>query len=196
VSALAEVRQRAEIPISDDRRSRGVDMTYEFATHQIPTTGIISIRDQIVPDAFPAFLGGAFPELFEFVGRHGIATLGHPFVMYHAFGPDVIDAEVCVPVAAPGPTTDRIQARTLPATEVVRTLHIGPYEELGSAYAALTEWVSDHGFVSGAPVRERYLTGVTDDVPPSAYRTELDMPIEPAATAAASDRQDPVGSVR
>jgi effector-binding domain-containing protein len=190
------VRWREEIPISDDRRSRGVDMTYEFATHQIPATGIISIRDQIVPDAFPAFLGGAFPELFEFVGRHGIATLGHPFVMYHAFGPDVIDAEVCVPVVAPGPTTDRIQARTLPATEVVRTLHIGPYEELGSAYAALTEWVSDHGFVSGAPVRERYLTGVTDDVPPSAYRTELDMPIEPAATAAAADRQDPVGSVR
>jgi effector-binding domain-containing protein len=172
-------------------------MTYEFATHQVPATGIISIRDQIASDSLPAFLGGAFPELFTFAVRHGVATIGPPFVLYHAFGPDGIDAEVCVPGAAPGPTDDRIRSRTLPACEIVRTLHVGPYEGLGSAYAALTEWVTDHGYACAAPVRERYLTGVTDDVPPSAYRTELDMPIEPAATTAAPDRAgDPVGSIR
>lgn len=171
-------------------------MTYEFATHQVPATGIISIRDQIAPDALPAFLGGVFPELFAFVGRHGVAATGHPFVMYHAFGPDLIDAEVCVPVAAPGPADERIRSRTLPACEIVRTLHVGPYEDLGSAYAALTDWVADHGYVSHAPIRERYLTGVTDDVPPSAYRTELDMPIEPAATTTADRAPEPVGSVR
>jgi effector-binding domain-containing protein len=159
-------------------------MTYEFAAHRIPAMEIISIRDQVAPDAFPTFLSEVFPELFEFVGRHGVPATGHPFVIYHAFGPEQIDAEVCVPVAAPGPADDRILARTLAAVTVVRTLHVGPYEELGSAYAAMTEWVTDHGYASAGPVRERYLTGVADDVPPSSYRTELDLPVDEVTTEA------------
>jgi effector-binding domain-containing protein len=165
-------------------------MTYEIATHEIPEMEIISIRDKIAPDAIPAFLGGAFSDLFGYVERHGVVATGHPFVMYHAFGPDQIDAEVCVPVTAPGPLDARIKARTLPAANVVRTLHVGPYEDLGQAYAALTEWIGDHGYVSVAPVRERYLTGVTDDVPPSGYRTELDLPVD--AVGAEATTRTPV----
>ena len=156
-------------------------MTYEFATHRIPETEILSIRDQVEPDAFPAFLGSVFPELFTHVGRHGVIATGHPFVIYHAFGPELIDAEVCVPVAGPTTSDERIRSRVLLEATVVRTVHVGPYEELGGAYAALSEWVSDHGFVGTGPVRERYLTGVSDDVPPSAYRTELDQPVEPVS---------------
>lgn len=166
-------------------------MTYEFATHHIPETEILSIRDQVEPDTFPAFLGRVFPELFGHVGRHGVIATGHPFVIYHAFGPELIDAEVCVPVAGPVAPEGRIEARTLPEATVVRTVHVGPYEELGAAYTALTEWVDDHGYVGVGPIRERYLTGVSDDVPPSEYRTELDQPIGPVTADAASETVDP-----
>ena len=56
-------------------------MTYEFTTHEISTQQVLSIRDQVEPDAFPAFLGGAFPELYTHVGRHGAVPTGHPFVI-------------------------------------------------------------------------------------------------------------------
>jgi effector-binding domain-containing protein len=154
-------------------------MTYEFTTHEIVEQQVLSIRDRVEPDAFPAFLGGAFPELFTHVGRHGAVPTGHPFVIYHAFGPELIDAEVCVPIAGRAPIDGRITMHSLPATTVIRTLHVGPYEELGSAYAALSEWVADHGLVATEPVRERYLVGVGDDVPPETYRTELDQPVAP-----------------
>ena len=171
-------------------------MTYECTIHEIPDLPILSIRDQVDPDAFPAFLGGVFPELFGHVGRHGVIAAGHPFVIYHAFGPELIDAEVCVPVSGPAPVDGRILARTLAAATIVRTLHVGPYEELGSAYAALGEWVGDHGYHAAGPIRERYLTGVGDDVPPSTYRTELDMPIIPATAevdAPTVESRPPVG---
>ncbi len=160
-------------------------MPYEFTTHEIPAMDILSIREHVEPDRFPGFLGGAFPELFTHVGRHGIVATGQPFVIYHAFGPELIDAEVCVPVIGPAPTEGRIAASALAAATVIRTLHVGPYEELGGAYAALSEWVDDHGYQAVGPIRERYLTGIGDDVSPSDYRTELDMPVEVVAAEAA-----------
>lgn len=152
-------------------------MTYEFAIHEQPAVDVLSIRDQVPADTFPAFLGVAFPELFGHIGRHGVAVIGHPFVIYHAFGPAVIDAEVCVPYAGAAPTDARIRSRELAATTIVQTLHVGPYEALGEAYAALAEWVDDHGYASAGPVRERYLFGVSDTADPADYRTELDQPV-------------------
>ena len=159
-------------------------MTYEFEIHRMPEMGIISIREGVDEATFPTFLARAFPELFEHVGRHGVIAIGHPFVIYHAFGPERIDAEVCVPVAGPAPVDDRIKAHVLPETTIVRTTHVGPYEELGTAYQALSEWVDDHGYAAAGPIRERYLTGPSLEVPPSEYRTEIDMPIQPVAVEA------------
>lgn len=168
-------------------------MTYEFAIHRTPETAIISIRDQVEEARFPAFLAMAFPELFAHVGRHAVIATGHPFVIYHAFGPDRIDAEVCVPVAGPAPVDERIQAHVLPEVTIVRTLHVGPYEELGAAYQALHEWVGDHGYAPAGPIRERYLTGPAEMLPPAEYRTEIDMPVVPADERATIDLPDPAG---
>ena len=169
-------------------------MTYDFAIQAIPAMAVLSIRDRVAMGDFQAFLGGAFPELFAHIGRHGVIATGHPFVLYHAFGPELIDAEVCVPVAGPAPASDRIATRTIAAATVVRTVHLGLYEELGTAYAALAEWLDDHGYAVAGPVRERFLTGVADDVPPDLYRTELDQPVVPLeASVDAAERRAPVG---
>jgi effector-binding domain-containing protein len=169
-------------------------MAYEFTTHEIPAMDILFVRDAVAADGFPAFLGGAFPELYAHVERHRITPAGHPFVIYHAFGPDRIDAQVCAPILGPASGGGRLQIGTIPAATVVRTSHVGRYEDLGSAYAALSEWVADHRLTPGGPIRERYLTGVGDGVPPEAYRTELDQPIEPAPVVSATDApQAPVG---
>ena len=154
-------------------------MPYEFALHQVPEMTILTIRQSVDEAGFPGFLGAAFPELFTHTGSHGVIVTGHPFVIYHAFGPDAIDAEVCVPVAGPAPEAGRITARTLPAATVVRTLHVGPYDELGQAYAALEAWAGDHGFAAAGPHRERYLNGPDATSSPADYRTEIDMPVIP-----------------
>jgi effector-binding domain-containing protein len=167
-------------------------MTYEFAIHHTPETAIISIRERVEEGEFPAFLGLAFPELFGHVGRHGVIATGHPFVIYHAFGPDRIDAEVCVPVAGPAPVGDRIKAHVLPAATIVRTLHVGPYEELGAAYQALSEWVGDHGYATAGPIRERYLNGPAEMISPADYRTEIDLPVVPVAAETPTDAPEPV----
>ena len=158
-------------------------MEYVIATRELGPQEVFSIRDQIAPSEIPGFLQGAFAELFRRLGLLGVPPAGHPFVIYHAFGPSEIDAEVCVPISQAATATGRIESRQLPAMTVARTLHVGPYEELGAAYRALTDWVERHGLEAGGPVQERYLNGPGDGAIATDYRTEVEIPIVRAEVA-------------
>jgi effector-binding domain-containing protein len=158
-------------------------MDYVIATRELARQPIVSIRDRRRQADIPGFLGEAFGELFGRLELLGVKPAGHPFVIYHEFGADGIDAEVCVPVAGSVAAAGRIQARLLPAMSVANTMLVGRYEDLGAAYGALTEWVLRNGLEPAGPVQERYLNGPGDLVPPSEYRTEVEVPVVPAAAA-------------
>jgi effector-binding domain-containing protein len=159
-------------------------MTYDISRRVIPDQRILSIRDRMVQSELPAFLGRSFGELFSHLRLLGVEAQGEPFVIYHAFGWDDTDAEVCVPIGAEVVASGRITGRLLEGQSVAQTLHVGPYEELATAYAAVTAWIRRNGFEAAGPVRERYLNGPADAVSPTAYRTILEMPIVEAAVLA------------
>ncbi len=154
-------------------------MDYQFVKRDVAKQPIVSIRDRRVPTDIPTLLGEAFPELFGRLRLLGATPAGPPFVIYHEFGPDAIDAEVCVPVSEAVSATGSIQSRVLPAATLAGTIHIGRYEELEAAYAAITGWIRESGFETAGPVQERYLNGPGDDVLPAAYVTQIEIPIVP-----------------
>lgn len=151
-------------------------MPYEFTVHELPEQPVLSIRSSVPASDIPKFFGRAFADLYGHVGLLGLAPTGHPFVLYHAFG-DAIDMEVCVPIAREVSATGRIRSRTLEPVTVARTLHAGPYDELGVAYEALNHWIGEHDFEAAGPPRERYLNGPDTVKDPEGYRTEIEMPI-------------------
>ncbi len=159
-------------------------MTYDISRREVPDQPIVSIRDRVTPSEMPAFIGRSFGELFGHLRLLGVEPRGEPFVIYHAFGPDEIDAEVCLPIIGDVVATGRITARVLPGATVAETLHVGPYDELATAYGALVIWIGQNGFEAVGPVRERYLNEPGPDVPPAAYRTIIEMPIAEAAVMA------------
>jgi effector-binding domain-containing protein len=152
-------------------------MTYSIATHDLARQPIVSIRERHERADLPAFLGGAFGRLFSRLEELGVSPAGPPIVMYHQFGLDDVDAEVCVPIDQTIATSGPIQARVLPAVTVAGTVHVGRYEDLRAAYAALTEWLMRSGFDAAGPVQERYLRGPGDGVQPADYRTVVEIPI-------------------
>ena len=159
-------------------------MDYLVTTHHVQPQAIVSIRVRRKPDELPGFLQTAFPELLGRLRLVGVSPSGPPFVIYHEFGIEGIDAEVSVPIGEPFAAAGRIQTRGLPAMTVARTVHVGPYEKLEDAYAAVSEWIRGHGFEATGPVWERYLNGPGERVASSEYRTEVEMPIVPLAVAA------------
>lgn len=156
-------------------------MGYDVIQQDLRPQPVISIRERLGQGQLQAFFGRAFADLYAHIGRHGVPPRGEPFVIYHAFGPDGVDAEVCLPVPTLLPETERVGYHELPAVTVVETLHVGPYDELGRAYQALSDWIHDHGLEAAGPVRERYLNEPGPGVPPTTYRTIVQVPIAPAA---------------
>ena len=159
-------------------------MDYEVTTLDAPEQAVVSIREQRPQDDLPAFLRGAFAELFGYLRELRVAPAGPPMVLYFGFGPDGVDAEVCVPIATTVAPRGRVGSRSLPAMTVARTLHVGRYEELRAAYAAVSTWAQSRGFEVAGPFQERYLNGPGDGVTPSEYRTEIEVPVARAAVAA------------
>ena len=160
-------------------------MEYEIATRELPARPIMSIRDRRSKADIPEFIGRSFGELFGRLGLLGVTPAGPPFVIYHEFADDAIDAEVCVPIAGVVAANGHIQARTLPPVTVATTLHVGPYEELGAAYTALTDWVARSGREPVGPMEECYLNGPADVATAAEYRTEIALPVSPVAAAIA-----------
>lgn len=158
-------------------------MGYTIVTRELAPQAIVSTRDRRPKDDIPAFLGASIGELFGRLGLLGVEPAGPPFVLYHEFGPDEIDAEACVPVMQIDADSGTVQARVLPAVTVASTLHVGRYEDLGAAYAALTDWIASHGFDIAGAVQERYLNGPGDQLRPEDYRTEVEIPVTPKAAA-------------
>ena len=159
-------------------------MMYQITRREVPAQAILSIRERLAVSELPAFFGRAWGELYHHLKALGVDPSGGPFALYHAFGPDGIDAEACVPYIGDITASGRITARVLPAATVAETLHVGPYDELTNAYDAVHDWVAGEGFESVGPQREIYLTEPGPDVPPSTYRTVIQLPIKDVAVLA------------
>ena len=159
-------------------------MSPAIAVHQVEPQAFVSVREHCEQREIPGFVQRAFGVLFRCLGEMSIAPSGRPFVIYHAFGPDGVDAEVALPVRERIPETEQVMNGALPALCVARVVHLGPYGAIGQAYAALATWIEDHGCQASGLVLERYLVGPGDGVPASQFRTEIEMPLVQEAVAA------------
>lgn len=153
-------------------------MVYEVTTRTLPRQVLVTIRSRVPQGKLPGFIGDSFGRIFSALPTLRATPVGAPFLIYHDFGPDEIEAEACVPVDRTNTPEDPLSAQVQRAGTVAVTLHVGPYAGLRFAYEALTDWIANHGYRQAGPIRERYLTGPGDRLEPSEYRTEMEVPIE------------------
>jgi effector-binding domain-containing protein len=153
-------------------------MEYDVSVRDVVAQPIVSIRTHTSLARMAEFMGSAYGELFQLMGRQGVPPAGPPFAVYHdpEFKEDDIDVEAGVPVAEPVASVGRVVGGELRAGPVAFTHHLGPYEEIGGAYSALTAWVQAKGREIDGPPREFYIVGV-GQAEPSGYRTEVQFPI-------------------
>jgi effector-binding domain-containing protein len=118
----------------------------------------LAIRSEVT-NGIPAVVDTAFPQLFSWLGQHGIEPAGPPFIRYlevdHQGEP--LEIEVAAPIANGAQEgDDTVRADTLPAGRYVTALHTGPYRseqvpDLVDAQAALRTWTEQEGIATGRP---------------------------------------------
>ena len=55
-------------------------------------------------------------------------------------------------------------------------MHIGPYDTVGPAYEALTQYVKANGYEPAGPAYEFYFSG--PETPPEEIRTQIAFPVK------------------
>jgi effector-binding domain-containing protein len=118
----------------------------------------LAIRSEVT-NGIPAVVDRTFPQLFAWLGEHGIEPAGPPFIRYlevdHQGEPREI--EVAAPVANDGQQGDgTVRADTLPAGRYATLIHTGPYRhddvpDLVDAQAAMRAWIEEEGIATGRP---------------------------------------------
>jgi len=99
-------------------------------------------------------------ELESWMRSKGVRAAGNPFALYYdnpeGRDPEELRSEVCIPVEAPFPSSERVKFKEFPQTEVAETRHLGPPEKFAETYGPFLEWLLNNGFQIVGPAREFY----------------------------------------
>jgi effector-binding domain-containing protein len=129
-----------------------------------------------------AIIGQIYGRIMAYVGEMGAAPAGAPFVAYYNMDMDNLDIEVGFPVNRPLASLGDLIGGVLAAGDYATCLHIGPYDQLGPAYAALTAYVQEQGRIA-AGVAYEYYYNAPGEVPPEQLQTLVAFPLQPLVRA-------------
>jgi effector-binding domain-containing protein len=104
-------------------------------------------------------MGPGYRELMDAVAAQGITPAGPWFTHHLRMDPDIYDFKIGVPVTAPIAAVGRVMPGELPAATVATTVYVGPYEELGAAWADFGAWITAQGHTVGREFWECYVDG-------------------------------------
>lgn len=92
-------------------------------------------------------------EVWEFMRSSGLPRPGHNLALYLD---GEINLEVGVEMAEPFTGNERVICSSTPDGKVATTAHIGPYNRLGEAHAAIQNYCAAHGHQLAGPSWEVY----------------------------------------
>lgn len=137
-----------------------------------------------VPMANLGQVADRIPEIFGWLGAHGMAPAGPPFFRYHVIDMErQLQVEVGVAVASPVEGEGEVRAGTLPAGRFAVMTHTGAPPTLVDATAELLRWAESRGLawdVTETDAGEKwgcriefYLTDPAEQPDLSKWQTQL-----------------------
>lgn len=149
-------------------------MQYQIEIRETPPVRVAYMKYR----GIAAEANKVFPNVFKAVRGK---TNGAPFFSYLAMNPETKqgDMELCVPTAE-NPTGSGIEIKEMPRIKAVCITHVGSYETLPLAYAAIDKYAADNGLLLEPPFREVFIKGpgMLMKGNPDKYITEIQFPIK------------------
>jgi effector-binding domain-containing protein len=110
-----------------------------------PSQPYVGIRDRVTMATLAALID-RLPEVFQWIGEHGLAPAGAPFFRYHVIDMErELDITVGVPLAAAVEGDEKVGAGELPAGRYLTTAYTGHPDRLIWVTRDFLFWANDHG---------------------------------------------------
>jgi len=155
-------------------------MTYSIQKTTLSAQPVLVIRRSIKRSEIAATIAECLHKIFLAAQQSGIALMGPPFMRCVETGPGLMTVEPGVRIngaaanVAPG---GEVVLETLPGGEAATTVHMGKYEDLPEAYAAIQHWMKAEGLQMGGAPWEMYVTDPGDYPDPKDWKTEIYWPL-------------------
>jgi AraC family transcriptional regulator len=165
-------------------------MSYTVTKVELVPQPVIVGRKRVKRSDIAVTIAQVLPQVFMFAQQHGIALTGLPFTRYVEIGAGLITLEPGMRVAGSGQDTipidpawltgtgeANVRADTLPGGPAAFTTHMGQYDKLPDAYAAIEQWMETHSVTPASAPWESYVTDPGDYPNPADWKTELFWPV-------------------
>lgn len=143
---------------------------------QTESQPVVKIHTHTPVEGLPQSLGRAFTALEAYLGGVGEPPAGPPFVAFYNQDMQNLEIEIGFPVVNPVPGRGDILSGDIPAGRYAACLYTGPYVGMPSAYRALTEWTSEHGYQPSGVSYEYYLND-PGKTAPQDLQTRIVLPL-------------------
>jgi effector-binding domain-containing protein len=147
-------------------------MEYDVEVRTLAPTHTAAVRERVAWAAIPETVGRAFGEVMAYLEAHDMTPTGVVYGRYVPLG-DVVDVEAGFAVGERIDGEGRVQPRELPGGEAAVALHVGPYDTVAEAYAAVERWMNTNGRTAAGAAWEVYLTPPEEQPP----KTEVVFPL-------------------
>lgn len=143
-----------------------------------PRVHTLSVRFRAPVQDLPQHFGRIYGRVLEYLILLGEAHAGAAFAAYHNMDMQDLDVEAGFPVSRPLAAMGDIHPGEIPGGLFAIGHYTGPYDRLGPAYTALTEFIQQQGYAICGPAFEWYLNG--PETPPEDLKTDIVFPVMPA----------------
>jgi effector-binding domain-containing protein len=150
-------------------------MAHTCTIEQQPPLPTLCVKTRTPVTEIGAVLGKAFGEIMSTINARGAAPIGMPYVAYRNMDMADLDVEIGFPVSKPVAGAGRVEPGTLPGGAWASTLHVGPYADVGPAWADLQAFIRAQGKTAAPTGYEFYFDG--PDTPPDRIRTRVAFPL-------------------
>ncbi len=149
-----------------------VEESYFDAIHALTITDTILMTDMETK------MGMYFGEIINYMQRKKIDIIAPPFSLYYSWWSEGTYVAVGLPTDGEKKGWNNIQPLVIGPTNVIKAMHVGPYETLMLTYSALEEYAKEFNKTISGPPWEFYLTDPTQDPDPNNWKTEVYFPVE------------------
>jgi effector-binding domain-containing protein len=133
-------------------------MSYDVVVQHAQSELIAAVRSEVRLGEVGRTWGPALDRVWAFLRANPSIVRGHNLFLYHhpARRGDPMKVDFGVQVAARFEAVGSVHWVDTPAGEVARTVHVGPYDQMGAAHDAIHAWCAAHGRTIGAASWELY----------------------------------------
>ena len=156
----------------NDHGETATDVQEAMQEHQL----VVGARAVVHVTAVIEFFSKALPAVAEELARQDLPATGPPITVYRERDVDYFQVTAGFPVDR-RPSGCALAGTVLHAGPIVRAVHLGPYDHLGSTYASVGRWFMARGIFPPATMWEQYLVGPTATADPGRWRTVVVFPL-------------------